>query len=89
MREVLPTVCKPNKPWITECTLQLAKTKREMKQRRQESDEREKEYRVMCNVVRKAARTDKDERLQGQCQVIERLAGDNPEAERHISSLTR
>uniref|UniRef100_A0A672N8W4 Endonuclease/exonuclease/phosphatase domain-containing protein n=1 Tax=Sinocyclocheilus grahami TaxID=75366 RepID=A0A672N8W4_SINGR len=47
------TVRAQNKPWITECTLKLAKTKREMKQRRQESEEREKEYRVMCNVVRK------------------------------------
>jgi len=43
------------------CTLQLAKTKREMKQRRQESEESEKEYRVMCNMVKKAARTDKEE----------------------------
>lgn len=56
VREVLPTMCKPNKPWITEHTIQLAKTKREMKQRRQELEVREKDYRVVCNVVRKAAR---------------------------------
>jgi exonuclease III len=43
VREILPTVCKPKKPWITEHNLKLAKKKREMKQRRQESEEIEKE----------------------------------------------
>ncbi|XP_016299301.1 uncharacterized protein LOC107656114 [Sinocyclocheilus anshuiensis] len=91
VREVLPTVCKQNKPWITEHTLQLAKTKREMKERRQESEEREKEYRVVCNVVRKAAKTDKEEWLQRQCQEIERLAGDNRsrEAYKLINQINR
>ncbi len=91
VREVLPTVCKPNKPGITKCTLQLAMAQREMKQRRQESEEREKEYRVMCNVVRKAARTDKEEWLQGQYQDIERLTGDNRsrEAYKLINQINR
>jgi len=91
VREVLPTLCKPNKPWITGRTLQLAKKKREMKQRRQESAEREKEYRQLCNVVRKAARTDKEEWLQGQCRDIEKFAGDNRgrEAYKLIKQINR
>ena len=31
----------------------------------------------MCNVVRKAARRDKEEWLQGKCKDIEKFAGDN------------
>jgi len=58
VKEVLPSACMLNKPWIKASTLLLAKEKREMKQRRQESNEHEKEYRNLCNVVRKAARTD-------------------------------
>ena len=84
VREILPTVCKPNKPWITERTLQLAKKKRQMKQRRQESEDREKEYRELCNVVRKAARRDKEEWLQGKCKDIEKFAGATG-AESHTS----
>ncbi len=63
----------------------------ETEKTRQESEEREKEYRVMCNVVRKAARTDKEEWLQGQCQDIERLAGDNRsrEAYKLINQINR
>jgi hypothetical protein len=91
VREVLPVACKPNKPWITEQTLQLAKRKREMKQRRQESTKREKEYRQLCNMVRKAARSDKEEWLQKKCQDIERFTGDNRgrEAYKLIKQLNR
>jgi len=48
-----------------------------MKKRRQESNEHGKEYRKVCNVVRKAARTDKKDWLQEQCQEIERCAEGN------------
>jgi len=91
VREVLPTSCKPNKPWITEHTLQLAKKKREMKQRRLESADREKEYRQHCNMVRTAARSDKEKWLQEKCQDIEKLAGDNRsrEAYKLIKQINR
>lgn len=91
VKEVLPTTCKPNRPWITEHTLQLAKKKREMKQRRQESAEREKEYRQLCNVVRTAARLDKEEWLQEKCRDIEKLAGENRgrEAYKLIKQINR
>ena len=91
VREVLPTSCKPNKPWITEHTLQLAKKKREMKQRRLESADREKEYRQHCNVVRTAARSDKEKWLQEKCRDIEKLAGDNRsrEAYKLIKQINR
>jgi len=59
VKEVLPLAYIPNTPWIKASTLLLAKAKRGMKQRRQESNEHEKEYRKLCNVVRKGARTDK------------------------------
>jgi len=39
-------------------------TSKEMKRRRQESSEHEKEYWKLCNAVRKAARTDKEDWLQ-------------------------
>lgn len=48
-----------------------------MKQGRQELTESEKEQRELCNVVRKAARTDKEDWLQGKCQDIESVNGDN------------
>jgi len=91
VREVLPIVSKPNKPWISERTLQLATKKREMKQRRQGSVDREKEYKAMCNVVRKAARADKEMWLQRQCKDIERFAGDqrSREAYKLIKQINR
>ena len=91
VEEVLPTVCKPNKPWITVNTLQLSEKKRELKQRRQESTEKEEEYKMMCNVVRKAARTDKEEWIQRRCQDIEKLAGGNRsrEAYKLINQISR
>jgi len=55
----------------------LAKQKKEMRQRRQESAECEHEYRKLCNIVRKAARADKEDWLQEQCQEIERCSGNN------------
>ena len=42
VKEVLPIASKPTKPLINASTLLLAKEKREMKQRRQESTEHEK-----------------------------------------------
>jgi hypothetical protein len=55
-------VCKPNKPsWTT-----TGREKREIKQRRQESAERDKEHRKLGNVRKKVARKDKDEWLPGQ-----------------------
>ena len=91
VNKVLPVVCKPNKPWITAYTLQLSEKKREMKQRRQESTEKEKEYKRMCNLVRKAARTDKEEWIQKRCQDIEELAGGNRsrEAYKLIKQINR
>jgi hypothetical protein len=57
------------------CTLQLAKTKREIKYARQESAEiiSEKEYRKLCAVVWKAARTHKEEWLQGNVRILKGL----------------
>jgi hypothetical protein len=86
VREVL---CKPNKPWIAERTLQLTKKKREMKQGRQELAKREKEYRKLCNVLRKAARTDKEEWLRGQCQEIEMLARNNRGRDKLMKQMNR
>jgi hypothetical protein len=60
VKEVLSLACMPNKLWTKASTLLLAKEKREMKQRRQESNEQEKECRKLCHAVRKAARTDKE-----------------------------
>jgi predicted ATP-binding protein involved in virulence len=51
VREVLPTVCKPNKPWISERTLQLATKKRQMKHRRQQSVERERRTTDSCATL--------------------------------------
>ena len=44
----------------------IAKEKRETKQRSRESTEHEKEYRKLCNAVRKAAGKDKEDWLQEQ-----------------------
>ena len=91
VKAILPTACKPNKPWITVQTLQLSEKKRKLKQRRQETSEKEKEYKRMCNVVRKAARTDKEEWIQRRCQDIEELAGGNRsrEAYKLINQINR
>ena len=40
---------EPNKPWITQPTLQLVKKERKIEQRRQNSTENENEYRKLCN----------------------------------------
>jgi len=50
----------PNKPWIKASALLSAEEKIN-EQRKQESNEHEKEYRKLCNVVMKAAKTDKED----------------------------
>jgi len=76
MKATIPAEKKQHKPWISEKTLELAKIKRQLKQRRQNSDSLAAEYRKRCNEVRKAARMDKERWLQEQCQEIEKHAGD-------------
>jgi len=46
---------------LTAHTLQLANDKREMKQQWQFSAQKEKEYKHLCNEVRKSTRYDKEE----------------------------
>jgi len=72
-------------------TKYVATEKREMKQRRQESNEHEKEYRKLCNVVRKAARTDMEDWLQEQCQEIKSCAEGNGSRKAHklINQINR
>jgi len=64
VQKVLPIAWKPNKPWIKSSALLMAKEKREMKHRRQESNEHEKDYRKLYNAVRKVAKIDKEDWLQ-------------------------
>lgn len=74
MTEGLPTVRKPNNPWITQKTLHLADVKRNAKNNRLQSAEKMNAYRKLCNVVRKAARDDKKRWLEQKCREIERSA---------------
>jgi hypothetical protein len=60
MKVTLPVEITARKPWITGGTLMLADEKRQLKQHRQKSDQQMAEYRKKCNVVRKAARHDKE-----------------------------
>jgi len=53
---VLLVVHQPNKPCISPHTQQMAKNKREMKQRRKSSEQTEKEYKPQCNELRKSAK---------------------------------
>ena len=75
--EVLPMASKIRKPWISADTKDLADKKRSLKQRRHESESTEKEYRKLCNQVRKAARHDKDQWLLEQCEDIQQSYAEN------------
>lgn len=87
----LPKSHKPNKPWISEKTLELAGRKRQMRQKRNESDEMETKYRKLCNEVRKSARQDKDTWLLEQCRSIEKgmNTSKSREAYKLIKTITR
>src|SRR6218665_2036162 len=58
---------KIKKKWITQETLRLVEEKRELKKRRDISEDAERTYRTKSNEVRKAARKDKAKWLEDQC----------------------
>ena len=77
MQDTLPTERARRKPYITAQTLELADKKRLLKLRRHESREANNEYKRMRNVVRKAAREDKEKWLTDKCREIQRAADHN------------
>ncbi|CAF5200883.1 unnamed protein product, partial [Rotaria magnacalcarata] len=62
----------PKKPWISDQTLDLADKKRKAKQIKHLSADNIKEYKNLCNKVKKSARQDKDKWIQDQCEEIEK-----------------
>src|SRR6218665_4052132 len=67
---------KIKKKWITKETMRLVEEKRELKKRRDISEDDERTYRTKSNEVRKAARKDKAQWLENQCRDIERYQGE-------------
>ena len=59
IKQTVPDKIKPNKLWISDNTLQLAKKKRQLKQRIRESDTMRQQYKHKCRETRSAARRDK------------------------------
>jgi len=64
MKAIIPARKRQYKAWISDETLEMAKIKRQLKQRRQESNDITIKYRKQCNMVRKAATMDKERWLQ-------------------------
>src|SRR6218665_1833422 len=88
---IIPVAERPQKKRITEATLKLVKKKREIKQQRQQTKQKEEEYRWLRDEVKKAARNDKEEWLQGRCRMLERCMGENRTIETYkpIKQLNR
>ncbi|CAF1270699.1 unnamed protein product [Adineta ricciae] len=61
----------PKKPWISTQTLDLANEKRKAKQVKHISTQLNNKYKHLCNEVKKAARKDKDNWIQNQCEEIQ------------------
>ena len=56
MEEVVPETKKIKKKWITEGTLKMIQEKRALKTRRDHPEQADKEYKQLCNKVKKATR---------------------------------
>src|ERR1700733_9163342 len=83
VEQVLPKQEKIKKKWITPETMILVGEKRELKRRRNNSDNSERAYRDKCNEVRKAARADKAKWLECQCNEVEKYHGECKTREMH------
>ena len=74
--ETIPEKEMITKKWITPETLSLVQEKRILKKKRDSSELADREYRQKCNEVRKAARADKANWLERQCEDIEKYYGE-------------
>jgi len=74
MKQTVPEKIKPNKLWISDNTPQLAKEKRQLKQRMRESDATRQQYKQKCRETRSAARRDKQKWIDMQCLEMEHCA---------------
>jgi len=74
MKQMVPEKIKPNKLWISDNTPQLAKEKRQLKQRRRQSDAMRQQYKQKCRETRSAPRRDKQIWIEMQCQQMEHCA---------------
>ena len=68
----IPVSRSAKKPWISEETLKLADEKRTLKQSKNASAQKERQYKGLCKKVKKSARQDKERWIQQQCQEIEK-----------------
>jgi len=89
--QTIPLQERINKKWITSETMSLVHEKRQLKTKRDRSDEMEKLYKMKCNEVRKAARTDKAKWLENQCKEIGRYHAEfkTREAYKMIKNINR
>ena len=79
------------KPWISEQTLALADEKREAKQVKHLSMDHTRRYKELCNMVKKSAKRDKEEWIQGKCNDIEQglQVGNHRQAYSLMKMLTK
>src|SRR5207245_11214374 len=87
VEEVVPTVERPRREWISDTTLVLAKEKRKAKENRNVSEETKRKYKKLCNETRTSARKDKQEWLEQQCKNIEQCAGERKSRDRKSTRL--
>src|SRR6218665_1124766 len=73
VEQTIPLQEKIKKKWITQETMRLGEEQRELKKRRDISEDDERTYRTKSNEVRKAARKDNAKWLEDQCRDIERV----------------
>ena len=70
MKQMVPEKIKPNKLWISDNTPQLAKEKRQLKQRMRESDATRQQYKQKCRETRSAARHDNQKWMDMLCYAM-------------------
>src|SRR5207245_879192 len=81
VEEVVPTVQRPRREWISDTTLVLTKEKRKAKENRNVSEEMNRKYKKLCNETRTSARKDKREWLEQHFKNIEQCAGERKSRE--------
>lgn len=65
------------KPWISEETWLLVEERRKLKATKRQSDENEMKYKELCRKIKKSARADKRRWINGKCEKVEKLIGQN------------
>lgn len=65
------------KPWISDETWKLVEERRRLKVTKRQGEENKMKYKEVCQKIKKSARADKRRWINGKCENVEKLIGEN------------